>query len=167
VLRERKLNRKRGYDYSSPGAYFVTICVHGRMRKESVFGSISNGTMLLNEWGTVAERYWEEIPDHYDNVRLDEYCVMPDHIHGIIWIIGITVGTEQCSVPTVIPTVTPPARYGTLSKIIKSFKNAVTKHIGQSIWQRSYYDRIIRDNDELYRIREYIKRNPKNWGNDV
>lgn len=161
-MRERKLNRKRGYDYSSPGAYFVTICVHGRMRKEPVFGSISNGTMSLNEWGTVAVRYWEEIPDHYDNVRLDEYCVMPDHIHGIIWIVGaMTVGdvpvrTEQCSVLT-----------GTLSKIIKSFKNAVTKHIGKSIWQRSYYDRIIRDNDELYRIREYIKRNPKNWGNDV
>jgi putative transposase len=192
-MRKRKLNRKRGYDYSGVGAYFVTVCVKNMNR---AFGKIHNGIMVLNEWGLIADSYWHEIPTHYRNIRLDEWIIMPDHIHGIIWIgeseyngrmreeyssIPASAGeseynghvrTEHCSVRTAIAVknqipMEGKIHYGQLSKIIKSFKNAVIKKYRERgnpdfNWHRSYHDRIIRSETELNRMRGYIKNNPLN-----
>lgn len=167
---ERKRNRLAGYDYSTPGAYFVTICVKNVFRNQNIFGEIIDNKMQLNKTGEIAYQTWQEIPEHYDNIKLDEFIIMPDHIHGIITVVGAeqcsaltpigTVRTEQCSVLTV------PTEYGKLSKIIKSFKNAVTNRLKLQyneppfVWQRSFYDHIVRDDEELNRIREYIINNP-------
>jgi putative transposase len=73
--------RYRGYDYSSPGKYFITICTKNKIR---YFGKIDNGKMILSETGQIAEKFWREIPDHFPNIKLDEFIIMPDHIHGIL-----------------------------------------------------------------------------------
>ena len=199
-LINRKSNRLWNYDYSSPGAYFVTICVHDNFKRKDIFGNVEKNNMILNELGIIINKFWGEISEHYAGVKLDKYVIMPDHIYGIIWLnddtvgkmpvntgtntmgtnaVGtdpVIVGTEQCSVPTTTISTIPLSiisnnKYGKLSKIIKSFKNAVTTHIKNSkyvfAWQRSYHDRIIRNDEELNRIREYIIENPSNWKVDV
>jgi len=164
----RKSTRLPGYDYSQPGYYFVTICVHLKYRQQLVFGAVRNGIMQLNEYGKIGDQYWREIPEHYENIFIDEYVIMPDHIHGIVIIQqnANIVGAEQCSAPTML--LTTRQNYGKLSKIVKSFKNAVTNKIRNTgfpdfPWQRSFHDRIIRNNGELNRIRQYIQNNPARW----
>lgn len=176
---ERKLNRWQGYDYSMPGLYFVTICTKD---KEEFFGEIKDYKMRLNGMGEIASKYLQVIPRHYKNLELDEFVIMPNHIHGIIYITEIesigadNVGTEYYSVPTVTqsPNRTAPIdrHYGLLSKIVKSFKHATTRNIRQQFhdnhfaWQRSFHDRVIRSEKELQNIRDYIANNPVNWEND-
>src|SRR5690606_30614049 len=133
------------------------------------FGEIKNGIMGLNEMGCIAAAFWQEIPLHYPNVFLDEWIIMPDHIHGIIIIDNVIpppVGAGHCPAPTGF------AYYGQLSKTIKSFKEACTKKIRQKAggagfgWQRSFYDHIIRDERSLNAIRRYIQKNPMKWDGD-
>ncbi|MGH7801433.1 MAG: transposase [Thermodesulfobacteriota bacterium] len=166
-MKERKLNRLKDYDYSQNGYYFVTICTKNR---EAWFGKIESGKMILNQYGEIVERHWKEMPNYYKNVEIDEFIIMPNHIHGIIIINrnyndGI-VGTEHCSVPT-------EKNHGLLSNIVKSFKNAVTKRVHDQFqdygfkWQRSFYDHIIRDEIPLNKIREYITNNPLKWESDI
>ena len=169
---DRKPNRLGGYDYSLAGYYFVTICTKGH---RDHFGAAAGGKMHLNKTGILAKHFWLTIPEHYSGVRLDEFAIMPDHIHGILIIecessaIG-NVGTEHCSVPTVTRFPNGKHRhYGLLSKIVKSYKNELTNAI-KSIpntayfsWQRSFYDRVIRDDEELKNIRSYINQNPLKW----
>lgn len=158
-LRQRKLNRLPGYDYSNIGWYFVTICTK---YKGEVLGKVENGGVSLNDFGKVAAKFWKYIVNVFKNVELDEYVVMPDHVHGIIRI----VGTEQCSVRTKNGMKN---RYGLISKIIKLYKNVVTKEIRKDLgkdhfeWKRSFYDEIIRDEIALKNIRKYIKDNPVNF----
>ena len=83
MIRERKLLRLSGYNYATPGAYFITACVNGRMND---FGEIDNGLMKLNEYGKIVERQWKWLFDQYEYLKMGEYCVMPNHFHGIIWI---------------------------------------------------------------------------------
>ncbi len=180
-MHSRKLNRLKNFDYSNTGAYFVTLCTQNM---ESYFGVIKDGEKVLNKFGKLTEKYWKEIPKHYDNIGIDEYVIMPNHIHGIIMIFesrgntnlaeerstkGLSVGTEHCSDPQYInKTNIKSKNYGILSKIIKSYKDITTKEIKHFLkfenfkWQRSYYDRIIRDENELNRIRKYIYCNPIN-----
>jgi REP element-mobilizing transposase RayT len=145
---QRKANHLIGYDYSSPGYYFITICT---LNKKEMFGKIKSGSMKLNKYGKMVHQIWKDIPDHYSNIELDKFVIMPNHIHGII-IITETAGTEHCSAPT--------HHYGLLSKIVKSFKEIFIKHICKQDqnyefkWQRSFYDRIIRNEKELYNIRQ-------------
>jgi len=159
-MERRKHNRLSKYDYSQNGYYFVTICTRN---KQEYFGKIENGKMVLNKYGTIVAIYWEGIPKHYQGVTLDEWRIMPNHIHGII-VISNTVGTEHCSVPT---------KCVSLSQIIKSFKDASIKQIRSEFgdicfsWQRSFYDHVIRSEKELMEIREYINNNPKQWELDV
>ena len=173
VRPQRKSNRLRGFNYSQCGYYFVTICLKKRTYS---FGKIVKSKMRLNEIGIIAQNHWLAIPAHYPDVRMDEFIMMPDHLHGIIVIDRetdepVTVGTEQCSVPTATTNKADGLHhnYGLLSKIIKSFKNEVTNAIKKSIgesefaWQRSYYDHVIRDDQSLIHIREYIIQNPHNW----
>jgi len=166
----RKPNRLQGYDYSSPGYYFVTICTKDRF---PWFGEIYNSAMILNESGSFINQTWKNIPNYYNNVYIDKYVIMPNHIHGIIHIqynpANRPVGVGHCPTPTGRP---PTGHYGLLSKIINGFKNTVTKHIRKNMgivsfqWQRSFYDRIIRSQNELYIVRKYIRNNPARWDKD-
>ena len=174
--RDRKLPRLRDFDYSADGAYFITICTHQR---ENIFGVIENGKMILNELGKIAEKCWREIPDHFLDVRLDEFVIMPNHIHGIIWIengFDPDVGNGNFQINRANTVGNGHAhslqKRSNLSAIVGSFKSATTKTIRQqnsqihSVWQHSFYDRIIRDENELNNIRDYIWQNPGNWEKD-
>ena len=147
-----------GYNYSFQGLYFVTINVYNR---EPAFGEIINGEMMLNEYGKIAIQCWDELPDHIGYCELDKYVVMPDHFHGIV-IIPAPVGNRHaCSLQE-------SPQYMKLPVIIGSYKSAVSKLIHMAgrkdfRWQKSYHDRIIRDQNELNAIREYIRQNPERW----
>jgi len=180
--------RCQGYDYSLPGKYFVTICTKN---KTPYFGKIENGEMILSELGIIAKDLWIAIPDHCPNIVLDEFVIMPDHIHGIISIntnpdsnivetmhasflqTNIQNPTKCCTTKSNSncdsrkPRISP--KPGSLGAIIGSYKSAVSKIIHRSNpgfkWQPRYYDRIIRNQSQLSRIRKYIRENPKNWIN--
>ena len=159
--------RLPGHDYSSPGAYFITICTHNR---QYLFGEIVNNEMILNEYGEIANKYWYEIPKHYTNTQLDEYVIMPNHIHGIIFIVGAIheLPLQQNEFSQLIQ-----RRKMLLPKIIGRFKMNAAKQINQirqtpgiPVWQRNYYEHIIRNDNELNKIREYIINNPLTWQTD-
>jgi len=159
----RRSIRLQGYDYSLPGAYFITICTEKRI---CLFGNIIYGKMVLNEYGKIAQQCWLNIPLHYQNVELNEFVVMPNHIHGII-IINDTVGAIH-----ELPQQKTPQqrRLMTLPKIIGRFKMNSAKQLNQlrqtsglSVWQRNYYEHIIRNEFEFNKIREYIINNPLKW----
>ncbi len=162
-MQKRKQLRLRNYDYSQNGMYFVTICTQN---KKCYFGKIINDEMKLNIVGKIANKYLVDISKYYENVNIIEHVVMPNHIHLIVEICDEVV-TEQCSVTTVNG-----KNYGLLSKIVKSYKNAVTKEINKIYsknnfnWQRSYYDHIIRKEESLQKIQEYIIINPQEWESD-
>ncbi len=153
----RKANRLPEYDYSRPGHYFVTLCIKNRL---CLFGDIVNGSITLNDTGKIINKYWQSIPRYYPDVELDESVVMPNHIHGIIVIGAISDRAQTAANRANRP-------YGLLSQIIKSFKQITTKQIRCNMpdfsWQRSFYDHIIRNNEDLHRIREYIQNNPLKW----
>ena len=162
---KRKSNRLKEYDYSQSGAYFVTICTKD---SDDLFGEIQNGTMIENEKGAIVHCCWEDLPRHYTNVALDVFVVMPNHVHGIIMILNnddAVVGARHAS----------PLRgkRNNLGNIVGSFKSPTTaqnnrqrKTHGTTIWQRGYYDHIIRSEKSLNRIREYIDTNPQRWQYD-
>jgi len=199
-LKRSVLGRLKNYNYSNPGAYFVTLCTN---KKGNILGEVVDGIVNLNEYGVIARKFWLEIPEHYNNVEIDAFVVMPDHVHGIIVILekeppsdcgegellqGIapapfSVTDEHCSSVTEreegepFPFLAPSPQsdggqkrnYGLLSKVIKSYKEAVVKEIRRSYkdydfgWLHSYYDHIIRNNSYIGRIRKYIFDNPENW----
>jgi putative transposase len=153
-----KPTRLKEYDYSNVGWYYVTICTQ---KHAMYFGRVKNKEIQKNVLGKIADKYWKEIPKHFPEVELDEYIIMPNHIHGII-IINDVVGDAKFASPT-------DRTKMTLSKVIQQFKRAVTIEVKTSFpksnfrWQRSFYDRIIRNDKELYFIRRYIKQNPLKW----
>lgn len=164
-LRHRRSIRLPGFDYSSEGAYFVTICTKGR---EELFGSSINGIMDLNWVGEIIEEEWLKTQQIRKFVELDEYVVMPNHVHGIIWISdNLPVGATRRVAPT--KTIKP----CTIGSIIGQIKSTVTKRIMRTnpvfgeIWQRNYYECIIRNYDDLDAVRRYIRENPLNWENDA
>lgn len=164
----RRSIRLQGYDYSQPGAYFITICTKDR---KYLFGNIIDGKMVLNEYGKIAQQCWLDIPLHYQNVELNEFVVMPNHVHGIIIInINDTVGTIHELPLHELPLQKQQRRLMTLPKIIGRFKMNSAKQINQlrqtpgiPLWQRNYYEHIIRNKHELNRIKEYIINNPLKW----
>uniref|UniRef100_UPI002ADDEAD7 transposase n=1 Tax=Thermoflexus sp. TaxID=1969742 RepID=UPI002ADDEAD7 len=149
-------------------AYFVTICTRGH---EPLFGTVVDGEMRVNEWGTIVREEWFRTAQLRPYVMLyeDEFVVMPNHVHGIIWIVGETVGaTRRVAPTTTIPPAGPVA--GSVGAIIGQFKSAVTKRInilratpGAPVWQRNYYEHIIRNERALDAIRRYIAENPLRW----
>jgi REP element-mobilizing transposase RayT len=153
-----KTTRLKGYDYSGDGEYFITICTKNKIR---LFGEISPPKILLSKIGQIVVDCWNDLPNHYQNIILDEFIVMPDHIHGIIIIRN---GPDN------------KFKYG-LSEFIRAFKSFSSRRINKlnvvetglrpvsttttsNIWQSRFYDRIIRSDNELNRIRSYIKNNP-------
>ena len=165
MKKARRSIRLKGYDYSQSGAYFVTICVQNR---ESLFGNIVGGKMVLNEAGRIADSCWNAIPDHFPHVALDEYVIMPNHVHGILFITNhpkASVGAKDFS------PVRPHGTSGTIGSVVRGFKIGVTKwfrsrHGEGIIWQRNYYEHIIRNDNDLNAIREYIICNPERWETD-
>ncbi len=166
----RETRRLKGWDYSSNGCYFVTICVKD---KERVFGRVENGKMILSEIGAVADKCWVEIPEHFPFVKLYEHAIMPDHVHGVI-VIAKNGGTAGVAATQNIASLRYPHnsnRFGpqsqNLASIIRGFKIGVKKwatmnNIGFE-WQPRFHDRIIRSRKELSNVRNYIVNNPLNW----
>jgi putative transposase len=168
--RERKPMRLPEYDYSRPGAYFVTACTKNR---EFLFES----PVAILE----VESAWHSLLEIFANIELDEFVVMPNHNHAVIWLTGegayrLHPGTwknlNRRDGQPPIPTVANP-KFVTLSNIIGAFKttaatriNKLRGAIGVQVWQKSFYDRIIRNNRELERIQEYIRNNPIKWEED-
>ncbi len=175
----RKSIRLKGYDYSQEGLYFVTIVTKER---KHLFGEIKNGEMILNDAGIIAKKYWLEIPEHFPNTQLHSFIVMPNHIHGIIEIIGeiknsvetnSIVGAKNFSPlrETTKPKFHSPSK--TIGSIIRGFKIGITKwfqqhypnefSVGESVWQRNYWEHIIRNDEDYKRIIQYIIDNPIKW----
>jgi REP element-mobilizing transposase RayT len=142
--------RLAGFDYTQPGGYLVTICLQDR---RFLLGNLVDGCVALSGTGQIVERLWNEIPRHYPHVALDGYVVMPNHMHGVL-IFGDAVGAGHARPLQGLPIV------------VGSFKSAVTKELGRSIWQRSYWDRIIRSESELHRAQNYVEDNPLRWAAD-
>ncbi len=173
------------WDYGQDAAYFVTICTAGR---KHFFGDVVNGIMKLSHVGIIADLLWNGIKNHAKNIELDEYVVMPNHVHGILILNGNRVAhnvetTHALSLPP--PSPPPPSprfpppfaksRFqnqgkNTLSSIIGSYKSAVTKHahrLGFEFeWQSRFHDHIIRNEEEYQRIANYIRVNPTKWCGD-
>jgi REP element-mobilizing transposase RayT len=222
-IHHRRSIRLHGFDYRSTGAYFVTICTHERA---CYFGNIEQHEAQLNEWCDIANQCWYAIPEHFPYIELDEFIIMPNHIHGILWITDARAQyiapqpdvraqyiapqpnasfpnapsdiapqpdvraqyiapqpnaplpnapsdiapqpdvRAQYIAPQPIPNVMPKS----LSAIVRAYKAAVTKRIREmthqpdaKIWQRNFYEHIIRNDTDLERIRAYIRHNPQRW----
>jgi putative transposase len=160
----RRSIRLKDYDYTESGAYFVTIC---SLNSKCMFGKVLNGEMELSEAGRIVESEWLKVKVVRFNVRLDQFIVMPNHFHAILWIEGNHKGTASCA-----PTIHQFGKIlsGSLSAIIRGFKATVTNHLniiynteGEIIWQRNYHEHVIRNKQSLNKIREYIKNNPLSW----
>jgi putative transposase len=177
--------RLRGWDYRSAGAYFITIVTHDR---HSLFGAIIADRVELSPYGEAVQGEWLLSADIRKEMELDEFIVMPNHLHGIVWIMdqigpGTTVGAHSdARLPMGADRATPVGAHGraplqrpprSLGAFVAGFKTASIKRInairrtpGLPVWQRNYYDRVIRDERELFTIREYIRDNPLRWAED-
>lgn len=158
----RRSIRLRTFDYSSTAVYFVTLCVRGR---EKALGEVADGRVVLNAEGRVVDACWRALAEHFDNVTLDAYVVMPDHFHGLI---AIASGRMCEDIERRLLRPGPPPR--SLGAVIGAFKAASSRDInrlrgtvGDRIWQRNYYEHIVRSDHDLQRIREYIHNNPHRW----
>lgn len=173
-IHHRRSIRYEKYDYSQDGAYFVTICAQDM---KCLFGDIKNGKMDLNEAGKMADFWWREIPNKFKNIRLDEFTVMPNHFHGIFWILNSYCRGNPCGCPNEgrAGTRSAPTNTKTVGNIVGAFKSLTTVEyirnvklgklppFEKSVWQRNYWEHIIRDDEDLNRIREYIINNQLNW----
>jgi REP element-mobilizing transposase RayT len=171
----RRSIRLKGYDYTSAGAYFVTICVD---RGECLLGEIVDGEMELDAWGQIAAELWLWLEDRYPYVTLDAWVIMPNHMHGIIIITDDPPGrggSRTAPTPTApTPTApTPSVKRKPLGRLVGAFKTVSTKNInelrftpGARFWQRNYWEHIIRNENSLNCIRQYIETNPVRWAED-
>ena len=183
--------RWHNWNYANAAAYYVTICTKDRAH---FFGTCVRERMCLNEIGALAWQFWQEIPQHFPHVQLDQFVIMPNHVHGIIIIQPSPVETLHCNVSTIthcnvsaikqcsvstsqtnnfnqkMSEISP--KSGSLSTIIRSYKSACSKHIrlqfpeAKFAWQSRFHDRVIRNEQEYYAIANYIHDNPKNWNKD-
>ena len=154
--------RLKDYDYSQPGAYFVTTCTH---QKVCLFGEVVDGEIILNDAGKIVRECWLDLPNHYSNVQLDEFIVMPNHVHGIVFIRD----DQQSNCRDRFSNLSLRKQHG-LSEIVRGFKTWSSRRVnkyqntpGVPLWQRSFYDHIIRDEDDLDRARKYILNNTQKW----
>src|SRR6266700_5785077 len=172
----RKQIRLRGYDYAFPGVYFVTICSAG---KRPVFGSIRGESVVLSHEGEIVRSEWIALPERFSRLVLDEFVIMPNHLHGVLAFVGHAGGASPS--PTTGNTTTKPggAASGgvspspTLFEAIGAFKSISTIKVnrllgrrGVPLWQRSYYEHIVRTGEDLRKIQRYILENPLMWSLD-
>jgi putative transposase len=183
-IHHRRSIRLKGYDYSSDGMYFVTICNEDG---EHLLGKIVNGTMIMNEAGRMVEKWWKKIPEKFPLVGIDTHIVMLNHLHGIIFIVS-SVGADPCVRPDFdngvqigkgghidqegghtgppLPRVMQWFKTMTTNEYLRNVKQQGWPPFPGRLWQRNYYERIIRDERELENIREYIINNPARWEDD-
>ncbi len=150
----RQSIRLRHYDYSQAGAYFVTICVQDR---QTLFGSVVDNEMCLNANGLLAQSAWCQLAERFPDIVLDEFVLMPNHLHGILFLPSRRFPNDKIF---------------TLGESVRAFKAVITRIIrqnGQSdfAWQRNYFEHIVRDEQDLFRIRQYIANNPATWADDA
>lgn len=189
-MHNRRSIRFKGYDYTQAGLYFITICCQNRA---CLFGEIENGKIMLNDAGAIANDCWLNIPNHFPNAILHEYVIMPNHVHGIIELVGANnhspvsklhspktelhspknkknnnsvIGDNRAK--NVSPLRSPSK---TVGSVVRGFKIGVTKWMRQNtdtfyIWQRNYWEHIIRDDKSHENISQYIINNPTKWNND-
>ncbi len=167
-IHHRRSVRLKAHDYSQPGAYFLTICT---WNKECLFGKIVDGEMRVNEYGRVVQDEWSRTAVLRPNIILDAFIVMPNHCHGIVVITGPSKGVLQYAPTTHAASLRSPSQ--TIGAIVRGFKSAATRRInilrcvsGVPVWQRNYYERVVRDDTEMHRTREYITSNPAGWLED-
>jgi REP element-mobilizing transposase RayT len=196
----RRSIRLRGYDYAQAGAYFFTIC---EVNRECIFGDIVGGEMRPNQFGEIVLKWWNELPNYYPPVQLDEFAVMPNHLHGIIVIANVGAGSPRLNNDSSRPDNDSPrpnndssrlnigasrdegqpdkgrgdpapTEKRTLGQLVGYFKFQITKEINQirdggyaNLFQRDYYEHIIRNEREWNVIAEYIRNNPANWPADL
>ena len=193
AIHYRRSIRLREYDYTTAGAYFVTICTQNR---DCLFGDIVDGDMVLNDAGRMVQSVWDGMSAHYAGIETDAFVIMPNHIHGIVTVgaaprgrpdSGQDSGQAQRPAPTVTdcgqaqgpaPTVSVTAASLSLPDVVHRFKTLTTKRYTDGVkqhgwppypgrvWQRNYYEHIIRDGHDLNRTREYIVNNPAQWDLD-
>ncbi len=159
MVYQRHSIRLIGFDYSSKALYFVTVCT---FEKENIFGEVRNNKMILNQFGGIVKFIWESLPERF-HIKNNEFQIMPNHIHGII-IVGAIHESPLQTRDTIF-------KRSLLSQIIGYLKMNSSKQIHAinsniPVWQRNYYERIIRNEKEFIKIQEYIRNNPKNWGED-
>jgi len=173
-IHHRRSIRLKGYDYSNAGYYYVTICTQDRLH---LFGGIADGEMILNDAGKMIKYQWQQLICRFENIELHEFVIMPNHFHGIIELVGVPlVGTPNPGQPQgIAPTV---CFAPTLGDVIGAFKSLTTNdyilnvthnnwpRFNKKIWQRNYYEHIIRDEKSFYKISEYIRTNPLLWQDD-
>lgn len=162
----RRSIRLPGHDYQAVGHYFVTIC---SFEKQCLFGTMIDDVVDLTPYGHLVEVCWWSIPDHFPSVKLHQFVIMPNHLHGIV---EITIKQPpDVHVPIAEQFGSPVS--SSLPTMIRSFKAAATKSInellstsGTTVWQRGYHERIVRTPQELENVRRYIENNPKTWSED-
>ena len=164
IIQNRRSIRLKDYNYSSNGAYFLTICVRNR---ECLLGKIENEQMILNEYGEIVKDIWENLPNQVSDIDLDEYVIMPNHFHAIL-VINKSDNSEYFDKNLDISD-QKNRRKMILPKVVGRFKMLTAKVINQnrkiegSFWQRNYYEHIIRNEEDFHQIREYIINNPMQW----
>lgn len=178
-VHRRRSMRLQGYDYAQAGAYFITICTKDR---QCLFGNIMNSKMECNKAGKMLERVWSELPTRFDVLELDEFTVMPNHFHGIVTLSGRDRACLRPSQSSAKSGDHKDRPYGTrpdsIGRVVQAFKSITTHQYINGVrcsgwhpfpgklWQRNYWDHIIRDEAELTNIREYIVNNPSLWESD-
>lgn len=192
-IHHRRSIRLKGYDYAQAGAYFITICCQDRAH---LFGEVTDGKMKLNPYGMIAHNEWLKTPEIRKNAELDVFVIMPNHIHGIIILNNIGRGeshspdnkmpdkndspdnkmpddklpdnvdlnTGECNSPRQSPS-------NNIGAIVRGYKSSVTKqlnslNIGRAVWQRNYYEHIIRNEQSFQAVSRYIVNNPSKWKED-
>ncbi|MGB0929693.1 MAG: transposase [Chitinophagales bacterium] len=168
--------RLKGWDYSNNGMYFITICTHHKLH---FFGNIVNDIMLLNDIGKVAHQFWEDIPKYSPFIELGVFVVMPNHTHGILIIDKenndwrdkepmLEIEYDPNNAKEFMSKISP--KSGTISRILSSYKAAVTKQARKIHpdygWQERFHEHIIRNEESFKRIENYILTNPENWEKD-
>jgi putative transposase len=173
VQRHRRSLRLNGYNYAQAGAYFITVCIQDRA---CLFGHVADGAMRSNDAGQLATRLWHDLPARFSGLDVDAFVVMPNHVHGILVLsdvgaplVGARVGVDEKAATRAAPTV---------GDIVGGFKSSFTVEyirgvkrgqfpaFNRRIWQRNYYEHIIRDEPDLTRVRRYIEENPLRWDFD-
>jgi putative transposase len=158
---DRRSIRWFAYDYAQAGAYFVTACIEDHA---CLLGRVEGEVVRLNELGSIVHEVWADLPNHYPHVELDAFVIMPNHVHMIVTLTDDTIGAVGAGLKPA-----PTKRHG-LPEIMRAFKAFSARRIneyrvtaGKALWQRNYYEHIIRNEQQLSRIRRYIQDNPANW----
>ncbi|MGB8689081.1 MAG: transposase [Microcoleus sp.] len=165
-IHQRRSLRLRQYDYTQAGAYFLTICCY---QKNCLFGEINGGIMYLNATGEAVQQVWSNLPNNFPQIELDDFVIMPNHLHGIICLIDRPdLMTPQTNIAP-INTMPNGTKKGSLGAIVQNFKSISTRRVNNitrnsgTIWQRNYYETIIRDDRAYENIKRYINENPLKW----